>query len=63
MNSISPGVFYCLQRRGYHAIFFCGGSRNFHKFIDLFDSVFVLEVDLKTCIRRIDERVALDPTD
>ena len=25
--------------------FFCGGSRNFPKFIDLFDGVFVLEVD------------------
>jgi hypothetical protein len=43
--------------------FFCGGSRNFSKFIDLFDGVFVLEVDLETCLRRIDERVALDPTD
>jgi hypothetical protein len=43
--------------------FFCGGSRNFSKFIDLFDDVFVLEVDLGTMNRRIDERVALDPTD
>ncbi|MBF6589203.1 MAG: nucleoside kinase [Ktedonobacterales bacterium] len=43
--------------------FFCGGSRNFAKFIDLFDGVFVLEVDLDTLNRRIDERVALDPTD
>jgi thymidylate kinase len=43
--------------------FFCGGSRNFAKFIDLFDGVFVLEVDLDTTNRRIDERVALDPTD
>jgi adenylate kinase family enzyme len=43
--------------------FFCGGSRNFAKFIDLFDGVFVLEVDLDTMNRRIDERVALDPTD
>jgi hypothetical protein len=43
--------------------FFCGGSRNFAKFIDLFDSVFVLDVDLDTMNRRIDERVALDPTD
>ena len=25
--------------------FFCGGSRNFAKFIDLFDGVFVLKVD------------------
>jgi hypothetical protein len=43
--------------------FFCGGSRNFEKFIELFDGVFILEVDLDTCLRRIDERVALDPTD
>ena len=34
--------------------FFCGGSRNFAKFIDLFDGVFVLEVD--TLNRRLDER-------
>ena len=44
--------------------FFCGGSRNFSQFIDLFDGVFVLEVDdLDTLYRRIDERVARDPTD
>ncbi len=43
--------------------FFCGGSRNFSTFIELFDGVFVLEVDLDTCLRRIDERVARDPTD
>jgi AAA domain len=43
--------------------FFCGGSRNFSHFIQLFDGVFILEVDLDTCLRRIDERVALDPTD
>jgi hypothetical protein len=43
--------------------FFCGGSRNFAKFIDLFDGVFVLEVDLDTMKQRIDERVALDPSD
>ena len=36
--------------------FFCGGSRNFAKFIDLFDGVFVLEVDLVTLNRRLDER-------
>jgi broad-specificity NMP kinase len=36
--------------------FFCGGSRNFAKFIDLFDAVFVLEVDLDTLNRRLDER-------
>jgi hypothetical protein len=36
--------------------FFCGGSRNYLKFIDLFDGVFVLEVDLATLNRRLDER-------
>lgn len=43
--------------------FFCGGSRNHSKYIALFDGVFVLEVDLDTSLRRIAERVALDPTD
>ena len=43
--------------------FLCGGSRNLCKFIDLFDGVFVLEVDRDTMKRRIDHRVALDPTD
>jgi thymidylate kinase len=43
--------------------FFCGGCRNFSKFIDLLDGVFVLEVDRDTMNRRIKERVALDPTD
>ena len=33
--------------------FFCGGSRNFHRFIDLFDQVFVLDVDLETLNRRL----------
>ncbi len=36
--------------------FFCGGSRNFSKFIDLFDGVFVLEVDLETLNRRLEKR-------
>lgn len=36
--------------------FFCGGSRNFSKFINLFDAVFVLEVDLDTLNRRLEER-------
>jgi len=36
--------------------FFCGGSRNFLKFLDLFDGVFVLEIDLDTLIRRLDQR-------
>ncbi len=42
-----------------HAVtFFCGGSRNFSTFIDLFDGVFVLEVDRDTLARRLDERPA-----
>jgi len=41
------------------ASFFCGGSRNFDLFIDLFDQVFVLEVDLDTLNRRL----ALRPED
>jgi hypothetical protein len=43
--------------------FFCGGSRNFSKFIDLFDGVFILETDIDTLNQRIDERVAVDPDD
>lgn len=44
--------------------FFCGGSRNFSKFIDELDGVFVLQVEsLDMLYRRIDERVARDPTD
>jgi hypothetical protein len=33
--------------------FFCGGSRNFHRFIDLFDGVFVLEADWDTLNARL----------
>ena len=40
------------------ASFFCGGSRNFDGFIDLFDGVFVLEVDLDTLNRRLAARPA-----
>jgi dephospho-CoA kinase len=36
--------------------FFCGGSRNTHSFIDLFDAVFVLEVDLETLKQRLAKR-------
>ena len=36
--------------------FFCGGSRNFPRFIHLFDAVFVLDVDLKTLNQRLDQR-------
>ena len=36
--------------------FFCGGSRNFPTFIELFDEVFVLEVDVDTLTARLDRR-------
>jgi len=36
--------------------FFCGGSRNFSAFIDLFDGVFVLQIDAETLVRRLDGR-------
>lgn len=41
-----------------HAVtFFCGGSRNTSRFIDLFDGVFVLEIDLDT----LNQRLAVRP--
>jgi thymidylate kinase len=36
--------------------FFCGGSRNFHHFIEFFDGVIVLEVDLATLMWRLAKR-------
>lgn len=36
--------------------FFCGGSRNWGTFLELFDGVFVLEVDVDTLNRRLDDR-------
>jgi thymidylate kinase len=42
--------------RSHEASFFCGGSRNFDRFIDLFDGVFVLEIDLDTLNRRLAAR-------
>jgi len=40
------------------ATFFCGGSRNLHAFLDVFDDVFVLEVDAARLARRLDGRPA-----
>ena len=42
--------------RSHPISFFCGGSRNFHHFIDLFDGVFVLEVDVDTLETRLASR-------
>ncbi|MEZ5087658.1 MAG: AAA family ATPase [Tessaracoccus sp.] len=38
--------------------FFCGGSRNFSQFIDLFDGVVVLDVDQATLAGRLENRPA-----
>jgi hypothetical protein len=38
------------------ATFFCGGSRNSDRFIDLLDGAFVLEIDLDTLNRRLAAR-------
>lgn len=40
--------------------FFCGGSRNFTKFLDVFDLVIVLDVDTATLKRRLADREADD---
>jgi len=42
--------------QGERFTFFCGGSRNSSTFQDLFDGVFVLEIDLNTLNRRLDQR-------
>ena len=47
-------------RRDIEAAFFCGGCRNVGQFIDLFDAVFVLEIDAETLGRRLDARDADD---
>lgn len=36
--------------------FFCGGTRNFKEFIDVFDKVFILDVDAETLNYRLDTR-------
>ena len=36
--------------------FFCGGSRNFSKFQNLFDGIFVMDIDLETLSQRLDQR-------
>ncbi len=38
-------------------VFFCGASRNRHKFVDLFDAVFLLEVEWPIVERRLAARV------
>ncbi|GAA1375904.1 nucleoside kinase [Luteococcus sanguinis] len=36
--------------------FFCGGSRNFKRFLDVFDEVFVLDVDRDSLLTRLSQR-------
>lgn len=38
--------------------FFCGGSRNVAQFQEVFDDVFVLEIDTQTLVRRLARRPA-----
>jgi broad-specificity NMP kinase len=45
-----------IAARGHSISFFCGGSRNFYHFINLFDVVFVLDADLETLNRRLATR-------
>jgi broad-specificity NMP kinase len=40
--------------------FFCGGFRNFDKVLDLFDKVFVLDLDTETLKQRLDSRTLDD---
>ncbi|MBS0471202.1 MAG: nucleoside kinase [Proteobacteria bacterium] len=42
--------------RSHPRTFFCGGSRNFHHFIELFDEVFVLDIGSDTLDRRLAQR-------
>jgi gluconate kinase len=49
-------VRYIAENQDEERTFFCGGSRNFAKFIDLFDKVFVLEVDAGTLNKRLENR-------
>lgn len=45
-----------VARKDHEHTFFCGGSRNYSQFIDLFDEVFVLDVDVDTLKARLDSR-------
>src|SRR5688500_14252873 len=49
-------VDFLLSDQSHQVTFFCGGSRNFDQFIDRFEGVFVLEVDLDTLNNRLARR-------
>jgi broad-specificity NMP kinase len=42
--------------KGNAITFFCGGSRNLERFVDLFDAVFILEIDAQTLKWRLEGR-------
>ena len=42
--------------RSHRFTFFCGGSRNFRQFLDVFDAVFVLTIDADTLAERLAAR-------
>lgn len=50
-------VLAVIADRRHERTFFCGGSRNWHTFIDRMDAVFLLQLDRETLERRIDKRV------
>jgi broad-specificity NMP kinase len=47
-----------LADKSHEISFFCGGSRNFNSFIDHFDKVFVLDLDVETLKQRLSSRPA-----
>lgn len=42
-----------IEDKSHTTAFFCGGSRNFASFIDLFNAVFVLDIDEETLRQRL----------
>lgn len=49
-----------VRDRRHSETFFCGGCRNFGRFIDLFDQMFVLEIDRATLERRLSTRPSIE---
>ena len=51
-----PLVESIVANRDHETTFFCGGCRNLAQFIELFDGIFVLDVDRGTLLRRLAAR-------
>jgi thymidylate kinase len=49
-------VLALIADKSHAATFFCGGTRNSHHFIHLFDAAFILDLDAATLTRRLEER-------